>query len=247
MPVEDIAVRFDGVSKSIGEIDVLEDISFEVPRGTVFSILGRCGAGKTVALKLSIGLLKPDLGRIFLNNQDITAMDHPALLNVRRSTGFVFQTSAVFDSISVAENVAFPLRCATGIPEGKLRDRVWQQLDQVGLAEDGGKMPNDLSFGMRKLLAFARALASDPAILLLDDPWGGVDSVTGAFIRELLLGLRERPGTTLLITANRITEVREFCEQLAVLDAGRLIASGSPEEVERSDHPAVRQFFLQDS
>ena len=94
---------------------------------------------------------------------------------------------------------------------------------------------------------FARALASDPAILLLDDPWGGVDSVTGAFIRELLISLKERAGTTFLITANRITEVRDFCEYLAVLDEGRLIACGSPDEVERSDHPVVRQFFLQDS
>lgn len=245
-PVEDMAVRFDGVSKSIGETDILEDISFEVPRGTVFSILGRRGAGKTVALKLSIGLLKPDLGRIFLNNQDITALDHRGLLHVRRSTGFVFQTSAVFDSISVAENVAFPLRCATGSPESKLRDRVRQQLDRVGLGEDSVKMPNDLSFGMRKLLGFARALASDPAILLLDDPWGGVDSVTGALIRELLLSLKERPGTTLLIAANRITEVRGLCERLAVLDRGRLVACGSPNEVERCDHPVVRQFFLQD-
>ena len=245
-PVEDMAVRFDRVSKSIGETDILEDISFEVPRGTVFSILGRRGAGKTIALKLSIGLLKPDLGRIFLNNQEITALDHRGLLHVRRSTGFVFQTSAVFDSISVAENVAFPLRCATGIPESELRDRVRQQLDRVGLGEDSGKMPNDLSFGMRKLLGFARALASDPAILLLDDPWGGVDSVTGAFIRELLISLKERAGTTFLITANRITEVRDFCEYLAVLDEGRLIACGSPDEVERSDHPVVRQFFSQD-
>jgi phospholipid/cholesterol/gamma-HCH transport system ATP-binding protein len=241
-----MAVRFDGVSKSIDDTDILEDISFEVPRGTVFSILGRRGAGKTIALKLSIGLLKPDLGRIFLNNEDITELDHPGLLHVRKSTGFVFQTAAVFDSISVAENVAFPLRCATGIPESKLRDRVQQQLDRVGLGEDGDKMPVDLSFGMRKLLGFARALASDPPILLLDDPWCGVDSVTSALVRELLLSLKEGRGTTLLITANRISEVRDLCEQLAVLDGGRMIACGSPSEVERSDHPAVRQLFLQD-
>jgi phospholipid/cholesterol/gamma-HCH transport system ATP-binding protein len=241
-----VAVRFDGVSKSIGETDILDDISFEVPRGAAFSIVGRSGAGKTVALKLSIGLLKPDLGRVFLNGQDITAMDHQGLLHVRRSTGFVFQTSAIFDSISVAENVAFPLRCSTGIPESRLRDKVRQELDRVGLAEDSSKMPNDLSFGMRKLLGFARALASDPAILLLDDPWSGVDSVTGAHIRELLLNLKNRPGTTLLIAANRIADVRGLCEHLAVLDDGRLIACGSPSEVERSDHPLVRQFFLQD-
>jgi phospholipid/cholesterol/gamma-HCH transport system ATP-binding protein len=244
MTAEDVAIRFEEVSKSIGDTEVLEDISFEVPRGTVFSILGRSGAGKTTALKLSIGLLKPDLGRVFLNNQDITEMDHPSLLEVRRSTGFVFQTSAVFDSISVAENVAFPLRCATHSPESKLRERVREQLEQVGLEEDSDRMPNDLSAGMRKLLGFARALASDPAILLLDDPWCGIDSVTGAFIRELLLTLKERHGTTLLIAANRIAEVWSFSDQLAVFDEGRMIACGSPDEVERSDHPIVKQFFL---
>jgi phospholipid/cholesterol/gamma-HCH transport system ATP-binding protein len=246
MPSADIAVRFDQVSKSIDETNILEDVSFEVPRGAVFSILGRRGAGKTIALKLSIGLLKPDLGRIFLNNQDITELDHPGLLHIRKSTGFVFQTAAVFDSISVAENVAFPLRCATGIPESKLRDRVQEQLDRVGLWDDRGKMPIDLSFGMRKLLGFARALASDPAILLLDDPWCGVDSVTSALIRDMLLSFKEHRGTTLLITANRLTDVQGLCEQLAILDGGRIIACGSPNEVERSGHPGVRQFFLQD-
>jgi phospholipid/cholesterol/gamma-HCH transport system ATP-binding protein len=245
-PVEDAAVRFDRVSKSIGETDILEDVTFEVPRGSVFSIIGRRGAGKTITLKLTIGLLKPDLGSIFINNQDITALDHAGLLKIRRSTGFVFQTSAIFDSISVAENVAFPLRCATHSPESKLRDIVRQQLNRVGLGEDSYKMPNDLSVGMRKLLAFARTLASDPAILLLDDPWCGVDSVTGALIRELLLSLKERRGTTLLITANRLAEVRSLSEQLAVLDEGRIVALGSPDEVVRSDHPAVKQFVLQD-
>ena len=246
MAAADVAVRFEQVSKSIGDIGVLEDITFKVPRGTVFSILGRLGAGKTTALKLSIGLLRPDQGRIFLNNQDITEMDHPGLLDVRRATGFVFQTSAVFDSISVAENVAFPLRCATHSPESELRERVREQLAQVGLEQDGDRMPNDLSAGMRKLLGFARALASDPAILLLDDPWCGIDSDTGEVIRELLLELKERQGTTLLIAANRMSEVRSFSDQLAVLDEGRMIACGSPDEVERNDHPFVKQFILQD-
>jgi len=246
MAARDVAVRFEQVSKSIGGIDVLEGISFEVPRGTAFSILGRLGAGKTTALKLSIGLLRPDQGRIFLNNRDITEMDHPSLLAARRATGFVFQTSAVFDSISVAENVAFPLRCATHRPESELRERVRQQLELVGLEQEGDRMPNDLSAGMRKLLGFARALASDPAILVLDDPWCGIDSDTGEVIRELLLELKERQGTTLLIAANRMSEVRSFSDQLAVLDEGRMIACGSPDEVERNDHPFVKQFILQD-
>jgi phospholipid/cholesterol/gamma-HCH transport system ATP-binding protein len=245
-PAEELAVRFDQVSKSIGETDVLDDVSFEVPRGTVFSLLGRRGVGKTVILKLSVGLLKPDLGRIFLNNEDITAMDHSALLHARRSTGFVFQTAAVFDSISVAENVGFPLRCSTHSPETKLRDRVRQQLRKVGLEEDRDKMPNDLSFGMRKMLGLARALACEPAILLLDDPWSGVDSVTGDLIRELLLGLKEGHGTTLMITGNRMTEVQNLSDQIAVLDEGRIVVCGPPGEVVRSDHPVVRQLVLQD-
>jgi phospholipid/cholesterol/gamma-HCH transport system ATP-binding protein len=243
--VEDVAVRFDRVSKSIGATRILEDVSFEVPRGTAFSILGRRGAGKTIVLKLSIGLLKPDRGRIFVNNDDITALDHSGLLQVRKSIGFVFQQAAVFDSISVAENIAFPLRCISRKPESELHERVRQQLLQVGLEQDIDRMPNDLSVGMRKLLGFARALACDPAILLLDDPWSGIDSVSVALVRDRLLSLKQRRGATLLIAANKMTEVRSISEQLGVLDGGHMIACGSPNEVARSDHPVVRQFVLQ--
>jgi phospholipid/cholesterol/gamma-HCH transport system ATP-binding protein len=242
---EDVAVRFDRVSKWIGATRILEDVSFEVPRGTAFSILGRRGAGKTVALKLSIGLLKPDEGRIFVNNDDIAELDHSALLKVRKSIGFVFQQAAVFDSISVAENIAFPLRCSSKKTGGELHERVYQQLRKVGLEHDIDRMPDDLSVGMRKLLGFARALSCDPAILLLDDPWNGLDSVTVDLIRDRLLSLKQRRGATLLIAANKMTDVQSMADQLAVLDGGRMIACGSPNEVARSDHPLVRQFVLQ--
>jgi phospholipid/cholesterol/gamma-HCH transport system ATP-binding protein len=242
---EEVAVRFDRVSKSIGATRILEDVSFEVPRGAAFSILGRRGAGKTIVLKLSIGLLKPDRGRIFVNNADITALDHLALLKVRKSIGFVFQQAAVFDSISVAENIAFPLRCSSKRTEAELHERVYQQLLQVGLEHDIDRMPDDLSVGMRKLLGFARALACDPAILLLDDPWNGVDSVTVDLIRDRLLSLKHRRGATLLIAANKMTDVQSMSDQLAILDGGHMIACGSPNEVARSDHPLVRQFVLQ--
>ena len=241
---EGVAVRFDRVSKSIGATRILEDVSFEVPRGTALTILGRRGAGKTIALKLSIGLLKPDRGRIFVNNDDITALGHSALLQVRKSIGFVFQQAAVFDSLSVAENIAFPLRCSKET-EGELHERVYQQLLQVGLEQDIDRMPDDLSVGMRKLLGFARALSCDPAILLLDDPWNGVDSVTADLIRDRLLSLKHRRGTTLLIAANKMTDVQSMTDQLAVLDGGHMIACGPLNEVARSDHPVVRQFVLQ--
>jgi phospholipid/cholesterol/gamma-HCH transport system ATP-binding protein len=171
-----VAVRFDRVSKSIDEARVLEDVSFEISRGTAFSILGRRGAGKTMLLKLAIGLLKPDRGRIFVNGEDITALDTPDLLRVRRSTGFVFQNSAAFDSICVAENVAFPLRYHSDKPESEIQDKVRELLIQADLEQDRYTMPVDLSVGMRKLLGFARALACDPALLVIDDPWNGVDS-----------------------------------------------------------------------
>jgi phospholipid/cholesterol/gamma-HCH transport system ATP-binding protein len=237
-----VAVRFDRVSKSIDEARVLEDVSFEISRGTAFSILGRRGAGKTMLLKLAIGLLKPDRGRIFVNGEDITALDTPDLLRVRRSTGFVFQNSAAFDSICVAENVAFPLRYHSDKPESEIQDKVRELLIQADLEQDRYTMPVDLSVGMRKLLGFARALACDPALLVIDDPWNGVDSITVNRICRLLLDLKRRRGTTLLIAANKVPDVQRLCDQLAILDGGHLITCGPPDELARCGNPLASEF-----
>lgn len=239
-----LAIRFDGVSKSIGATHILEDLSFEVPHGTAFSILGRRGAGKTTALKLAIGLQRPDRGRIFLNREEITGLDAAGLLRIRRSTGFVFQNSAIFDSISVAENIAFPLRYNSGTSESEIQETVHRQLLQVGLEQDGEKMPAALSVGMRKLLGFARALACDPAILLLDDPWDGVDSITAAAIRRLLLDLKQRRRTTFLITVNKMTELRHIADQFAILDGGRLIAGSLSNAMAGNDDDSVMKQFV---
>lgn len=243
---QDVAVRFERVSKSMGATRILEDVSFEIPRGTAFSILGRRGAGKTTVLKLSIGLLQPDRGRLFVNQEEISGLNTSGLLRVRKSTGFVFQNSAVFDSISVAENIAFPLRYNSGKSEREIQEKVHEQLVQVGLEQDGDKMPVDLSVGMRKLLGFARALAYDPAILLLDDPWDGVDSITAATIRVLLLDLKQRRRTTLLIAANKVTDVRHISDQFAILDGAHMIACGPPDEVAGCDNPIMQQFFSEE-
>jgi phospholipid/cholesterol/gamma-HCH transport system ATP-binding protein len=242
----DVAVRFERVSKSFGTTCILDDVSFEVPRGTSLSIVGRRGAGKTVALKLAIGLLQPDRGRIFLNEEDITGLSVSDLLRVRKTTGFVFQDAAVFDSISVAENIAFALRYNSGRPESEIQERVHQHLLQVGLDRDKDKMPPDLSMGMRKLLGFARALAGEPAILLLDDPWNGLDCITCANLRTLLLDLKHHLHTTPLIFTCRLNQVQHISDQLAVLDAGRMIACGSPGEAAASGNPVVREFLSQE-
>jgi phospholipid/cholesterol/gamma-HCH transport system ATP-binding protein len=242
-----VAVRFDQVSKSIGTTRILEDVSFAISRGTSFAILGRRGTGKTVTLKLAIGLLKPDRGRIYIDGEEITALDTPDLLRVRRSTGFAFQNSAAFDSISVSENVAFPLRYNSGKPESEIQEKVQQLLARVGLERDSHKMPVELSVGMRKLLGLVRALAGDPAILLLDDPLNSVDSITAVLIRRMLLDLKQRCRTTLLIAANKLTDVRHICDQLAILDGGHMVACGSPNEVARCDNQVVRQFVSQEN
>ncbi len=239
------AVRFERVSKSIGATRILEDVSFEVPRGSAFSILGCRGTGKTIALKLSIGLLRPDEGRIFINGEEITALDTAGLLRIRQSTGFVFQNAAVFDSMPVAENIAFPLRHNSRAPESEIQEKVCRQLLEVGLERDGDKMPTELSVGMRKLLSFARALAGNPGLLLLDDPWNGVDAISAVHIRKLLLGLKQRQ-TTLLVAENRMTEGRHIADRLAILDGGRVIAHGTPGELARLEHPTVRQFLSQE-
>jgi phospholipid/cholesterol/gamma-HCH transport system ATP-binding protein len=237
-----VAVRFDRVTKSVDQTPVLEDVSFEISRGTAFSILGRRGAGKTMLLKLAIGLLKPDRGRIFLNGEDITTLDTPDLLRVRRSTGFVFQNAAAFDSICVAENVALPLRYHSDKPESEIQDKVRELLIQADLAQDRDTMPVDLSVGMRKLLGFARALACDPALLVIDDPWNGVDSISVARICRLLLDLQRRRGTTLLIAANKLPDVQRICDQLAILDGGHLITYGPPDELARCGNPVASEF-----
>ena len=144
------------------------------------------------------------------------------------------------------ENIALPLRYNSGKPKREIQEKVHQHLLQVGLERDGNKMPDKLSVGMRKLLGFARALASDPAILLLDDPWNGVDASTASSIRTLLLDLKQKQSTTLLIVANRISAVRSISDQIAVLDGGRLLACGSFTEVERCEHSLVKQFLSQE-
>jgi phospholipid/cholesterol/gamma-HCH transport system ATP-binding protein len=237
------AVKLDGVTKSFGARRVLDDVTFEVPVGCGFAILGRSGTGKSVMLKHIIGLVRPDAGRVFVDGEEISALSGKALAAVRRRIGFLFQNAALFDSISVGENVAFPMRRHTRMAEADIRRRATEKLDAVGLGGEYDKMPAALSGGMRKRAGLARALALDPAVLLVDEPSAGLDPITADEIDELLLGLKEHGGTTLIVVTHNIPSARRLGDELLMLHEGRIVARGTPADLERSGDELVRAFM----
>lgn len=239
----DAPIRFEGVTKSFGSHKVLDNISFDVRRGETFCILGRSGTGKSVTIKQLVGLLRPDSGSIYVEGEDITALNSIELARVRKRMGFLFQYSALFDSISVGENVAFPLRRHTELGEQEIRSRVKDKLKRVGLENVYSKMPSEISGGMRKRVGLARALALDPPILLADEPSSGLDPVTSREIDELFLELKHDEQTTMVIVTHNIPSARRIGDELALLHKGRILARGTPSEMEKNDDPLVREFM----
>jgi phospholipid/cholesterol/gamma-HCH transport system ATP-binding protein len=236
------AIRLAGVSKSFNDRKVLDDVTLEVAEATCFCLLGRSGTGKSVTLKHIIGLLKPDQGHVFVHGKDVTDLKRRELSEVRRSMGFLFQNAALFDSISVGENVAFPMRRHTDWDEQKIRETAKSKLANVGLADDFDKMPSDLSGGMKKRAGLARAMALDPDILLIDEPSAGLDPITGDEIDELLVDLKKQ-GTTLVMVTHNIPSARHVGDELAMLHEGKVIVQGTAEELDRSDNALVRAFM----
>jgi phospholipid/cholesterol/gamma-HCH transport system ATP-binding protein len=237
-------IRFERVTKTFGAQRVLDDISLAIPRGTVFCLLGRSGTGKSVALKHVIGLLLPTSGHVFVEGEDVTTLDRVALARLRQRVGFLFQHAALFDSLTVGENVAFPLRRhRRDLPDQEIRRIVVGKLAAVGLEADYDKMPGALSGGMRKRAGLARAMALDPPILLVDEPTAGLDPLTSAEIDTLLLDERRRAGTTLLVVTHNIPSARAIGYELAFLHEGHILARGTAAELERHSHPLVRAFM----
>ena len=237
-----VAVRLEGVSKSFDGRKVLDDITLEVPEGTGFCLLGRSGTGKSVTLKHIIGLMKPDHGKVTVHGQDVGSLDRRELATLRQRMGFLFQNAALFDSITVGENVAFPLRRHTDWPESRIREAATSKLADVGLDDDYEKMPAELSGGMKKRAGLARAMALDPDILLVDEPSAGLDPITADEIDDLLLALKTK-GTTLVIVTHNIPSARHVADELAMLHDGRLVARGTADELDRSDDDMVRAFM----
>ena len=237
------AVEFRRVSKAFGDRRVLDDVSLTVPAGRSLCILGRSGTGKSVTLKTIVGLIRPDAGEVRIDGRDITGLRPRQLAEVRRRIGFLFQNAALFDSISVGENVAFPLRRHTRLGEAAIRERVRLRLADVGLEHEYDTMPADLSGGMRKRAGLARAMALDPSILLVDEPSAGLDPVTAADVDALLVGLREHGGTSLVAVTHNIPSARAIGDELIFLHEGRILAQGTSDVFDRSEIPLVRQFM----
>jgi len=236
------AIKLEHVTKSFDEHKVLDDVTLDVPEGTAFCLLGRSGTGKSVTLKHIIGLMRPDSGQVLVGGKDVASLSGRELAEVRRSMGFLFQSSALFDSITVGENVAFPLRRHTDWSDAKIRDTARARLADVGLDEDYDKMPAELSGGMRKRAGLARAMALDPKILLVDEPSAGLDPITAREIDGLLVDLKKK-GATIVMVTHDIPSARHIGDELAMLHDGRVVARGTAEEFDRSDDQLVRAFM----
>jgi phospholipid/cholesterol/gamma-HCH transport system ATP-binding protein len=242
-PPQQPAVRLDRVSKAFATRRVLDDVSFDVPAGSGFVILGRSGTGKSVTLRHIVRLITPDRGRVFVGADEISGLSGAELSRVRRQIGFLFQNAALFDSITVGENVAFPLRRHTQLSDREVQERAIEKLEAVGLGAEYDKMPAALSGGMRKRAGLARALALDPPILLVDEPSAGLDPITADEIDELLLALKQRGGTTLILVTHDLVSARRLGDTLLMLHEGRIVAHGTSGDLERSSDPLVRLFM----
>lgn len=236
------AIRLEHVTKSFDGRKVLDDVSLDVPPGTAFCLLGRSGTGKSVTLKHIVGLLRPDTGRVLVHGQDVPRLKPRELARVRRSMGFLFQNAALFDSISVGENVAFPLRRHTDWSDRQIREVAAARLADVGLGRDFDRMPAELSGGMKKRAGLARAMALDPDILLVDEPSAGLDPITADEIDALLVE-QKRKGTTLVVVTHNIPSARHVGDELGFLHEGRVIVRGTAEDLEHSEHEMVRTFM----
>lgn len=240
---EDFAIELERVSKSFANRKVLDDFSVKVAAGKTFCLLGRSGIGKSVTLKIMVGLIQPDSGKVKIQGKELEHRDRQLLGEVRKKIGFLFQNAALFDSISVGENVAFPLRRHTKKSNEEIRSIVHEKLKEVELEKEASKMPSELSGGMVKRAGLARALALNPSILLVDEPSSGLDRITAQEIYNLLLRLKKNRQVTSVVVTHDVSGARKFADEFGVLDQGRILACGNYDELARSENQLVRELI----
>ncbi len=238
------AVLVDGVAKSFGAQKVLNGISLTVKRGETLAVLGRSGTGKSVLLRIIIGLEKPDSGLVRIHGQDIAGMGLDQIGEIRKKMGFLFQHAALYDSLTVEQNVAFPLRHhKKDMSRSEQDDRVRALLAEVGMEGGLGKMPSDISGGMQKRVGLARALALEPDILLLDEPTAGLDPISAAEIDDLVLKLQAEHHMASIVVTHDLHSAKTIADRLALLNEGDVVIEGSFEDLQKSDIEFVREFL----
>jgi len=236
-------IRLERVRYVVNGAAILDDVDLTVQRGEIFAVMGRSGVGKTTLLRLMMGLIPPASGSIFINGEDITQMGERELDRVRAGMGLVFQGAALFDSMTVGENVAVGLVEHRVVRREEVAGRVKRLLEMVDVAQATQLRPAELSGGMRKRVGVARALAMEPAIVLYDEPTAGLDPIYATAIDNLIRSLRASMGVTSVIVSHDVASLRRVCDRAALLHQGRFLAVGTMAELGRSDDPAVRQFL----
>ncbi len=229
--------------KMLGGHKVLNGVSFKVETGEMLALIGKSGVGKSVTLKHVVGLMKPDAGQVFVDGENITTATGRALENLRSKFGYLFQGGALFDSLTVLDNVAFPLKEKKKLTHSEIRERVLFELNQVGLAGMENKFPAELSGGMRKRASLARCLVSDPEIMLFDEPTTGLDPLTANTINDLILSTFERVRFTGIVVSHEIPGIFSLVHKVAMLYEGNIITYGTPEEIMEVDNPIVKRFI----
>ena len=243
MPLTDPYLQIDDVTFGYSSRVILDDVSLSFGRGQVVAIMGGSGMGKTTLLKLIGGLLKPQKGRIILDGETLDAADQKELYRLRRKMGMLFQFGALFTDLSVFDNVAFPLREQTDLDEETIRDLVLMKLDAVGLRGAAALMPSAISGGMARRVALARAIALDPALIMYDEPFAGLDPISMGITAQLIRRLTDALNASSLIVTHDVAETFAIADYVYMINAGRIAAEGTPEVLSASNDPYVRQFL----
>jgi phospholipid/cholesterol/gamma-HCH transport system ATP-binding protein len=239
-------IEFRDVNKSFGEQDVLRDVNFHMNKGETTVILGRSGVGKSVSLKLILGFLRPDSGRVIVAEQDITGLSEAELMPIRRRVTMVFQAGALFDSLTVEQNVAFPMQALKNVPEGKIEERVAELLEMLEVTQFADKLPAELSTGTKRAVAIARALAQDPEAILYDEPTTMVDPLMASHTGDLILKLKGTFHKTSVVVTHDTHLARRLADSVIFLHQGRVTFFGTWQEFEKSDDPFIQNFRAQD-
>ncbi len=241
--MSNIVIEFKNVYKSFNGILVHNGINLSILEGEIISLLGGSGSGKSVLLKELIGLMKPDKGDILVLDNNVTQMNEEALIELREHIGMLFQGAALFDSLTVFENIAYPLREHLKLTEKEIQDRVAEKLQVVGLSGIEEKMPDELSGGMKKRVGLARAIATEPEIILYDEPTTGLDPMTAQRINDLIIELQRKLGITTIVVTHDLHCVRTVSDRIAMLHEGKIVAVGTWEELVTSNIQVVQDFI----